>query len=213
MSTLSISAIDADGAIQKAEDLVAGDTRAAFFRRAALGGGAVLGSGAFLGMLPELAAARPSKAQDLKILNYALTLEYREAAFYKGAVASGAVRGDALEFARLVFDHETTHVTALRKTIRSLGGKPVKSPRFDFKGSNGDQATFLATAFVLENTGVRAYLGQAGRLRARRCWAPRLPSSRLRRGTPAPSPCCSRRAPTRAGSRSRRAARSTAPRQ
>jgi len=167
MSTLSIPAVDADGAIQEAEAGVAGDTRAAFFRKAALGGGAVLGSGAFLGMLPELAAARPSKAQDLKILNYALTLEYLEAAFYKGAIRSGAIRGDALEFARLVFDHETTHVTALRKTIKSLGGKPVKSPTFDFKGSNGDQATFLATAFVLENTGVRAYLGQAGRLKSK----------------------------------------------
>ena len=167
MSTLSIPAVDADGAIQEADAAVAGDTRAAFFRKAALGGGAVLGSGAFLGMLPELAAARPSKAQDLKILNYALTLEYLEAAFYKGAVKSGAISGDALAFAKLVADHEATHVTALRKTIKSLGGKPVKSPTFDFKGSNRDQATFLATAFVLENTGVRAYLGQAGRLKSK----------------------------------------------
>ena len=167
MSQLPIPAVVADGAVQESEVIIAGDTRAAFFRKAAVGGGAVLGSGAFLGMLPELAAARPSKAQDLKILNYALTLEYLEAAFYKGAVASGAIRGDALEFAKLVADHEATHVTALRKTIRSLGGKPVKSPKFDFKGSNRDQATFLATAFVLENTGVRAYLGQAGRLKSK----------------------------------------------
>jgi len=42
MSTLSIPAVDADGAIQEAEAVVAGDTRAAFFRKAALGGGAVL---------------------------------------------------------------------------------------------------------------------------------------------------------------------------
>jgi rubrerythrin len=167
MSTLSTPVVDVDGAIQEAEGAVAGDTRAAFFRKAALGGGAVLGSGAFLGMLPELAAAKPSKAQDLKILNYALTLEYLEAAFYKGAVASGAIKGDALAFAKLVAEHEATHVSALRKTIKSLGGKPVKSPAFDFKGSNRDQGTFLETAFVLENTGVRAYLGQAGRLRSK----------------------------------------------
>ena len=167
MSQLSIPAVAADAAIHESEAIVAGDTRAAFFRKAAVGGGAILGSGAFLGMLPELAAARPSKAQDLKILNYALTLEYLEAAFYKGAVASGAIGGVALEFAKLVADHEATHVTALRKTIRSLGGKPVKSPKFDFKGSNRDQATFLATAFVLENTGVRAYLGQAARLKSK----------------------------------------------
>jgi len=167
MSTLSIPAVDADGGMPEAEAAVAGDTRAAFLRKAAVGGGAVLGSGAFLAMLPELAAAKPSKAQDLKILNYALTLEYLEAAFYKGAVQSDAISGDALEFATLVADHEATHVSALRKTIKSLGGKPVKSPTFDFKGSNEDQATFLATAFVLENTGVRAYLGQAGRLKSK----------------------------------------------
>ncbi len=167
MTTFDLNTVDTDGAIRETEAAVAGDTRAAFFRKAAVGGGAVLTSGAIMGALPELAAAKPSKKQDLKILNYALTLEYLEAAFYKEAVDSGALSGAALDFAKIVNQDEQTHVTALRKTIKSLGGKPVASPNFDFKGTNRDQAKFLETAFVLENTGVRAYLGQAGRLKSK----------------------------------------------
>ena len=163
MTAFDLNTVDVDGAIRENEAAVAGDTRSAFFRKAAIGGGAVLTSGAIMGMLPELAAARPSKRQDLKILNYALTLEYLEAAFYKEAVQTGGLSGPLLEFATLVNDHEQTHVVALRKTIKSLGGTPVKSPKFDFQGTNkGDK--FAGTAFVLENTGVRAYLGQATRI-------------------------------------------------
>jgi hypothetical protein len=165
--TFDLETVDVDGAIRENEHVVAGDTRAVFFRKAAIGGGAVLSSGAIMGMLPELAAAKPSKKHDIKILNYALTLEYLEAAFYNEAVASGAISGDALAFAKLVAAHETTHVKALKATIKSLHGKPVASPKFDFKGSNTKQDSFIATAFVLENTGVHAYLGQAGALKSK----------------------------------------------
>jgi hypothetical protein len=167
MSHLHLETVDADGAIREAEEAVAGDTRAAFFRKAAIGGSAVLGSGAIMGMLPELAAAKPSKKQDLAILNYALTLEYLESAFYQEAVASGAVTGAPLAFAKLVAGHEAAHVKALKSTIKGLGGKAVAKPGFDFQGTTRDQAKFIGTAFVLENTGVHAYLGQAGRLKSK----------------------------------------------
>ena len=162
-----LALVDTDGAIREAEEGTAGDTRAAFFRKAAIGGGAVLGSSAFLGMLPELAIAKPSKKQDLAILNYALTLEYLEAAFYADAVKGGALHGAAKTFAKTVAGHEATHVVALHKTIKALGGKPVSKPRFDFQGTTRNQGKFLATSFVLENTGVEAYLGQAGRLQSK----------------------------------------------
>ena len=67
---------------------------------------------------------------------------------------------------RAQFDHELTHVSALRRTRRSLGSKVPSAPSFDFKGTNaGDK--FLPTAFALENVGVRGYLGQAGRLKSK----------------------------------------------
>jgi len=162
-----LAVVDVDGAIRENEERMAGDTRAAFFRKAAVGGGAVLSSSAILGMLPALANAKPSKKQDLAILNYALTLEYLESAFYTDAVKGGALHGAAKEFAKTVAGHEATHVVALHKTIKSLGGKPVAKPRFDFKGTTRNQGKFLATSFVLENTGVHAYLGQAGRLQSK----------------------------------------------
>ena len=166
-----LDTVDVDGAIRETADGVDAPTRAAFFRKAAVAGGAVLGSGAIMGMLPDMASGAPSKRQDLQILNFALTLEFLEARFYKEAVDSGALSGQVLELARLLNQDEQTHVTALRQTIRRLGGKPVKEPSFDFKGTNRDQAKFVETSFVLENTGVRAYLGQAPRILSRQLLA------------------------------------------
>jgi len=164
MSLPPIEVLDADGAIRDAEEKVAGDTRSAFFRKAAVGGGAVLTSGAFMGMLPDLAMGRPSPKQDLEILNFALTLEHLEAEFYKEALKEGGLNGDVKQLAQLLAKHETTHVKTLQKVIKSLGGKPVSKPKFDFKGTTKEQGKFIETSFVLENTGVHAYLGQAKRL-------------------------------------------------
>ncbi len=165
---VSIEALDQDGALREAEAAVAGDTRAAFFRKAGVAGGSLLAGGVLMGGLPAIAAAaKPSKKQDLAILNFALTLEHLEAAFYAEAVAGGAVSGDALAFAKLVAAHEAAHVTALKGAIKSLHGKAVAKPTFDFQGTTKDQAKFLATALVLENTGVHAYLGQAGNLQSK----------------------------------------------
>ena len=166
MSNLDLNVVDVDGAVCEADTAVATDTRAAFFRKAAVTGGAVGSAAFFSGMLPSLAQAAPSKRQDIAILKYALTLEYLEAEFYERAVSGGGLSGQALEIAKLLADHEKTHVTALRQTIRSLGSRVPGKPTFDFKDTNkGDN--FIPTAFTLENVGVRAYLGQAPRIKSR----------------------------------------------
>lgn len=167
MSLLPIESVDVDGAIREAEEAVAGDTRAQFFRKAAIGGGALVGGSAFAGMLPELAAAKPSKKQDVAILKYALTLEYLETAFYEEAAASGNLQGDAQAFAQLVAAHERTHVTAIKGVLKSLGVKAPKSPEFNFRGTNTDPAQFIPTALLLENTGVYAYHGQVPRVKTK----------------------------------------------
>ena len=112
-----------------------------------------------------------------QVFQYALTLEYLEAEFYaKGIAAAGLIpAGASLAAITIVRDHENLHVAFLRTALQSLGKTPVAKPTFDFsagKGSGrGPFATvftnydiFLAVAQVFEDTGVRAYKGQAPNL-------------------------------------------------
>ena len=162
MGALSLDSLDSDGAIRETGASLAGDTRADFFKKGALGGAALIGGGVFLaGLVEPAAAAKPSVKQDVKILNYALTLEYLESAFYIEAVKKGALSGEVLDTAKIIRDHEVAHVKFLKQ---ALGNAAVKKPKFDFMNTTGDQATFLATAIVLEDTGVAAYAGQGPRL-------------------------------------------------
>jgi hypothetical protein len=119
-------------------------------------GGALLAGGSLLAGLPPRATAGSSSAQDVDLLSFALTLEYLEAEFYAQAAASGALGGDVLSFAQVVGAHEREHVL---RHESSLAGTAVAKPVFDFKGTTGDQALFLATAVVLEETAVAAYGG------------------------------------------------------
>jgi rubrerythrin len=165
MSHLNLEVVDADGAVREAADAVSGDTRMSFLRKAGLGAGAIMGGGAMLGALTPAAFAAgsgrpPAKfgAGDVGILNYALTLEYLEAAFYAQAVSKISF-GDAhlKALATRIAADEKAHVAFLKG---ALGSKAVKMPKFDFGKAVTDQKTFAATAQVLENTGVGAYFGQ-----------------------------------------------------
>lgn len=153
-----LSVFDADGALAEAADRVNHYNRRGFLR----GASAAAGGGLLFGVLPAAALGATPKG-DVAILNFALTLEYLEAAFYKKALDDGALSGQLQRFATTVSAHEDAHVEALKKT---LGSEAVKRPSFDFKGTTGSVSTFQSTAMVLEDTGVAAYQGQAPNIKS-----------------------------------------------
>jgi len=160
---ITLETVDVDGAIREAREEVAGDTRAELFRKAAIGGGAMIGGGVLLSGFPAIASAGvPSIRQDIKILNYAYTLELLEAAFYNRAVKNGILTGEVLATTKIVQAHENTHVNTLRTV---LGKDARRIPKFDFRDTTSNQDKFLDTAVALEDTGVKAYSGQATRIK------------------------------------------------
>jgi len=101
---------------------------------------------------------------DVEVLNYALTLEHLEHAFYRDGVGMFALGMDpfGMDIAtRLmaVRDHEAAHVKTLTDVVTQLGGTPVAEATYDFGYT--DANSFLMTAAALENTGVSAYDGAA----------------------------------------------------
>jgi rubrerythrin len=114
-----------------------------------------------------------SGVSDVDILNYALVLERLEYEFYRrylekynerqiegAAIFDGfgnKVRSHIYENLVRIRNHEKTHVQTLIKVIKSLGGKPVGDSEYNF-GVNSVKE-FVATAQVLEDTGVMAYDG------------------------------------------------------
>lgn len=123
-----------------------------------------------LGTLSQKAFAQ-SPAGIIDILNFALTLEYLESEFYvTGSASLGAALGQDKAAIDQIAKHEVAHVAVLKATIGQLGGTPVAKPEFDFTAGGAfanvfsNPTTFLAVAQAFEDTGVRAYKGQAGGL-------------------------------------------------
>jgi hypothetical protein len=96
---------------------------------------------------------------DVGILNYALTLEYLETAFYEDVVKSGLFNGSDLATIRKFGEEEAEHVTALTGFVKQMGGKPAPKPKTEFPLKGAKSVLELAT--TVENLGAAAYLGQA----------------------------------------------------
>jgi hypothetical protein len=154
-------------------------------RRAAIRNMAGFGTKVALSAIPLALGSLFQKAYgqtqptDVKgVLNFALTLEYLESEFYTMAVAKGAAlfpTAEGLQAFTIIRDHEVAHVNFLKTAITSIGATPVAKPNFDFSGGNGtgngpfkdvftNYDLLLAVAQVFEDTGVRAYKGQADKL-------------------------------------------------
>src|SRR6195952_2394519 len=99
---------------------------------------------------------------DVGILNYALTLEYLETAFYADVVKSGLFKGANLAVIKKFGEEEAEHVSALTAAVKQLGGKPAPEPKTEFPLESAKAVTELAA--TVENLGAAAYLGQAGNI-------------------------------------------------
>lgn len=134
-----------------------------------------------IGSMLQTAYGKSSSVTDLvtDTLNFALTLEYLEAAFYnKIAGSAGYLTASAADQAALtkIKNDENAHVAFLKG---ALGAAAVASPTFDLTGGKGSgtgpfagylasYAVQLAMAQTFEDTGVRAYKGQAPNLQSSR---------------------------------------------
>jgi Ferritin-like domain len=119
---------------------------------------------AFSTVLNKAYAQNSSVAE---VLNFALTLEYLEAEFYNRSLDAGIIPGPALPYYQQIAKHENAHVALLRG---ALGSAAISKPTFDFTGKGAfpdvftNVATNYAVAQAFEDTGVRAYKGQAANL-------------------------------------------------
>jgi rubrerythrin len=159
MDDLRLETLDRDGALAEALDGLHDDrTRAGFLR------GALLGGGALLAAFAAPASAQDGKARDVSILNFALTLEELQAAFYTEVERNRVLRGALKRQADTVGAVERAHVAAFRT---ALGASAIKRPHFDFGGATEGSSAFRRTAVAFEDLAVAAYKGQAPRITSR----------------------------------------------
>lgn len=142
--------------------------RHASSRRAFVGAG-VAGTLAALPFARRLmslgdATASPSQAQDIRILQLVLQLEYTQVAFYEQALRDAGLTGELRRFAEAALAHERQHLAAIRK---ALGAQAGAKPAFNFGARTKNRDAFVNAAIELEDIAVAAYNGQATNLTKR----------------------------------------------
>jgi len=128
-----------------------------------------VGGAAFLSALALSAANSGNRvfaqtapfSSDVDVLNYALTLEYFEAALYKTLIGLGKLQGQDLTYVTLFGQEEQQHVDALVATIPKLGGTPVQMGQYNFP-TPATREDLLDLLVTVEATGTSAYLGASG---------------------------------------------------
>lgn len=115
--------------------------------------------------MPKMAFAQSQDA--LGVLKFALLLERLEFTYYDMGVNSGIIPANDNDVFTDIRNNEQAHVNLLEETITALGGDPGTAPGFDFTAGGtfpspfSDYQLFLALSQAFEDTGVKAYKGQA----------------------------------------------------
>ena len=136
-------------------------TRGAALEAGALALAGIAVGGVVLGEHAEPAFSRPSAKQDAEILNFALLLEYVQAAFHAEGLKRAGLTGELRTFAQTVAGHEQEHLDLLKE---ALGSAARDAPALDFGDDTADAERFRLAAFKLEDLGVAAYNAQAPNL-------------------------------------------------
>jgi rubrerythrin len=111
-----------------------------------------------------------NNADVIAILNFALTAELTDSTYYSLALEQGTnLPAEFRAGLQIIRDNELGHVATLQKAITDLGGTPITiaPARFDYTAGGKidnpftDYFTVLALGQAFEDTGIRAYKGQA----------------------------------------------------
>lgn len=126
--------------------------------------------------MDTIAVADDIAVSDIDILNYVLTLEHLEAAYYNDFLdtysesdvehsevanyfARPTLQYSTYQQIQNVRDHEEAHVEKLTNTIKKLGGNPVEPAEYEFPYDGIEE--FVALSDRIEAVGVSAYAGVA----------------------------------------------------
>lgn len=116
-------------------------------------------------------AIAPDTGLAKDVLAFAILLEELEHSFYVQALAAhGLIPASDRTVFEQISKHEGAHVTFLNAGLTGIGGSPQPAPQFDFTGGGkyrgvfSDYRTFLELSQTFEDTGVKAYKGQAANL-------------------------------------------------
>lgn len=126
-------------------------------------------------LLAAIATASPIEKRqtpdiDATVLQYALTLEHLEAAFYQEGLANfTAAQFTAAGFGGAFYANlqeiaadEATHVSFLTAGLTAAGASPVAACTYDFPYTS--PGSFLTLSKILEGVGIAAYLGAAANI-------------------------------------------------